>query len=283
MAKQIKSPSLINYNYCTIKITRSRLEYGLLAIPTSILNLFPKESNELLIYFDGSKILSKKSFVISEKNREARVYGLSEWYKKNKLVEDDEIVIQLLDRKDNVYGFITEKKFIDVNNKIQKKFDESSNGKKAESNLISLSEWNKTDLEQAALRELYRLSKEETQERKQRQRKNTKSKDAVPPQLRITLDQIYRGVCQVCEFWFLKKDMRPYFEIHHLDVSLGNHPKNLIIVCANCHRQFEFADVEKEYNDDGWLVEVFFNQNSFLVNQAILELNAKDFIKTTYS
>lgn len=282
MSKQIKLPSPINYSYSTIKMTRSRIEYGLLAIPTGVLNLFPKKSCDLLVYFDNFKILMKKTFVISEKNREARVYGLSEWYNKNKLKEGDEIVIQLLDQKENVYRFVTEKRFVEFNNKIQTRFDKSMNEKNAETNLFTLSDWNKMGLEQTALRELFRLSKEYIIERKQRLRKNVKSKESVPPQLRIVLGQIYKGVCQVCQFWFLKKDNLPYFEIHHLDASLGNNPQNLIIVCANCHRQFEFANVKKEFNDNGWLVKVLFNQKKFYVNQAIIDLDSKDFIKTVY-
>jgi RNase P subunit RPR2 len=263
-------------------MTRSRIEYGLLAIPTSMLNLFPKRSCDLLIYFDGSKILREKTFVISEKNREARVYGLSEWYNKNKFKEGDEIVIQLLNEREHIYRFISEREFVEFNNRVQSKFDESINEKSAETNLSILSNWNMMNLDQTAIRELFRLSNEEIHERKQMLRKNVKSKEIVPPQLRITLNRIYKGICQVCQFWFLKKDNSPYFEIHHINASLGNHPKNLLVVCANCHRQFEFAYLKKEYDSVGWFDEVKFNQNKFAVHQAMRELDSKDFIKTVY-
>lgn len=282
MLTQIKLPSLINYNYSTIKMTRSRIEYGLLAIPKSILFLFPKKSSDLLIYFDNSKILRKKSFVISEKNRESRVYGLSEWYNNNKFREDDEIIIQLINYEEKIYRFIAEKRFVELNTKLQKKFDKSINEKDAESHLLKLSEWNVIDSEHAALREMYRLSMENFIGRKNKIKNNIKSKELVPPRQRILLTNIYKGVCQVCKFWFLKKDNHPYFEIHHLDASIGNHPKNLIVVCSNCHKQFEYANVKKEYDKKGWLAEVSFNQNKFYVKQALSELDSEDFAKTVF-
>ena len=282
MPKQIHVPSLINYNYSTIKMTRSRIEYGLLAVPINLLNMFPKDSSDLYIYFDDSKVLRKKSFVLSEKNREARVYGLSEWYNKNSLIEGDEIVIQLLNQKENIYRFVTEKRFIEKNTKIQTSFDKSTNEINAESNLANLSDWNKIEPEQTALREVFRLSKENLEERKRRIRRNVNSKETVSPQLRISLLRIYQGVCQVCQFWFLKKDNNPYFEIHHLNALYGNHPKNLLLVCANCHRQFEFANVKKEFDIDGWLNTVIFNQKKYHINQAITKVSQSDIIKTIY-
>ena len=82
--------------------------------------------------------------------------------------------------------------------------------------------------------------------------------------------------------FFLKKDKKPYYEIHHLDASLGHHPRNLILVCANCHRQFEYADVIKDFNIDGWLIRVLFNQKEYLIKQAVNEIKKQDFLKTVF-
>ena len=80
----------------------------------------------------------------------------------------------------------------------------------------------------------------------------------------------------------MKRDNSPYYEIHHLEPKLGHYPKNLVLVCANCHRQFEYANVKKTFNKDGWLIKVFFNQKEYLLKQAIDELGKQEFRKTAF-
>ena len=84
----------------------------------------------------------------------------------------------------------------------------------------------------------------------------------------MLLGKIYLGHCQVCDFWFLKRDKNPYYEIHHLNPKIGNHIKNLILVCGNCHNQFEYADIKEEFKD-GWLSKLYFNNRIFDINQII--------------
>ena len=275
MIELIKQKSSINYNYTTIKMTRSRLEYGLLAIPTAMLNLFPSQSTEIYIYFENSNVLQEKKFIISEKNREARVYGLSEWYKKNNISAGDEILIQAINNKQRIYRFITEKKFIDRVKNEQNKFDISRNEDDARTSLLEIAKWNYLEEQETTLRELYRLSQELPTNRKERTRTNIKIKESTPPNLKIILEKVYKGHCQVCDFWFLKKDSKPFFEIHHLESQTGNNPKNLIVVCANCHRQFTYAEV-KHFYQGGWLIRVVFNDREHEVNQVKLD---KDLIK----
>lgn len=160
MIELIKQQSPINNNYTTIKMTRSRLEYGLLAIPSAMLNLFPNQSTDIYIYFDNSNVLQEKKFIISEKNREARVYGLSEWYKKNNISAGDEILIQAINNKQRVYRFITEKKFIDRVKNVQNKFDISRNEDDARTSLLEIAKWNYLGEQETTLRELYRLTQE---------------------------------------------------------------------------------------------------------------------------
>jgi predicted HNH restriction endonuclease len=96
------------------------------------------------------------------------------------------------------------------------------------------------------------------------------------------LRDIYAGHCQICDFWFLKKDKEPYFEIHHLDPLRGHHPKNVVVVCGNCHNQFEHANVKQEFNDDRWLIRVSFNERTFLVKQVILITKIEPFVKELF-
>ena len=100
--------------------------------------------------------------------------------------------------------------------------------------------------------------------------------------MRALLRQLYQGHCQVCDFWFLKRNNEPYFEIHHLDARGGHHPKNLVVVCGNCHNQFEHADVAPEYNDEQWLIGVHFNKTLHQVNQIVLTAKMLSFSKELF-
>ncbi len=50
----IRSQSQIAYNYATIKITKSRIDKGLLAIPVSLIEWFPKQNCQINIFLDDS-------------------------------------------------------------------------------------------------------------------------------------------------------------------------------------------------------------------------------------
>lgn len=57
------------------------------------------------------------------------------------------------------------------------------------------------------------------------------------------LKLLYQGKCQICNFTFEKEDGENYSEIHHI-VPLGEKGSdeiiNIIILCANCHRQIHY-------------------------------------------
>jgi hypothetical protein len=74
--------------------------------------------------------------------------------------------------------------------------------------------------------------------------------------LRALLGQAYSGKCQLCGFTFSKSDGTPFFEVHHIEPTLGDHPKNLLVVCANCHAKLTYAEVDSFVYADGWLVEL---------------------------
>lgn len=107
-------------------------------------------------------------------------------------------------------------------------------------------------------------------------------RETTPTNIRLILGNIYNGLCQECSFTFLKRNNSPYFEIHHLNSALGHHPKNLVLVCSNCHRKFEYAYVQTSFNIDGWLMKVNFNETEYHINQAITKLAKDEFIKTVY-
>ena len=96
------------------------------------------------------------------------------------------------------------------------------------------------------------------------------------------MGQIYHGHCQVCEFTFLKKDNNPYFEIHHIDPNQGDYLRNLVVVCANCHMQFEFANLINTFDDEDWLCEICFNDIKKNVFQIIKTIKVSEFFKRQY-
>lgn len=278
----LKVKSGIDYEYLTIRLTRSRINYGLLAIPKDLLFLFPTVSTDLWIKFDGYHSVNKKSFVISEKNKEARIYGLSNWYIKNNLKENDEIVIFIDNFEKKVYKFFTEQKFIEITNKLQSRYEKSHDLSEAQENLILLTELQKLSENDVATRELLRVSNSDMHLRKFKIRENIRTKESVPPYLRNLFELVYKGDCQICSFGFLKKNQKPYYEIHHLNSEIGNHPKNLVVVCANCHRQFEYANNQKVFDSNGWLKQVYFNNKLHDVYQYVYNIKGVEFYKTIF-
>ena len=277
----IHKRSDINYSYQTIKITKSRIDKGLLAIPRSIVDWFPENNKKIKIFldnFDEYKIKSYTSFKGTTK--ESRIGGLKEWIEINKFRDGDEIVIQLIDKEKYVYRLISESLFVNQIKIFQNKFDNSESENIAHEKITDLSKLVDLDEQKTITHEYCRIIKNPTIEKRQYiDRKSHKVRESIPNNLRLILGKIYKGLCQVCGFNFVKRDNTPYFEIHHLDSLKGNHPKNLILVCANCHRQFEFANVYHSFNEQGWLVKVIFNINEFDVNQIILKEKPEEFIK----
>ncbi|MBI5193362.1 MAG: HNH endonuclease [Nitrospirae bacterium] len=276
---KVKSP--INYNYATIKITQSRINKGLIAIPISLIKWFPEHNARLQIYMDDSITPESKTYSsYKSKTRECRIGGMAEWFRDNKIKDGDEIVVQLMDKKLFVYRLIPESKYILKTHELQEGLDSSKDDVSAKEEIIKLSKWASIDRKQVVLNEYIRLVDTlPTEVRRYVNRRSNQAKESVPNNLRVLLGDIYQGHCQVCEFWFLKKDNEPYFEVHHINPLLSNNPKNLLVVCPNCHRQFEYAEVKNEFDQDNWLVNVKFNDKIYPVNQIILATKHEEFIK----
>lgn len=280
----MKTESKLNYDYQTIKITQSRIQKGLLAIPKAFSPYLPDSNKRIEIFFDGRKDPVIKTFSsASSSTNENRIGGLKNWFAENNIKDGDEILLQLLDPKNLVYRLTTEKRFIDETRRLQTSLDSSLEEDVAESNINHLSNWLVIDKKEVFESEFLRLTNlEQKIKRKRRKSNNTFVKETTPAYIRLIYEVVYGGLCQICSFTFLKKNNRPYYEIHHLDSSYGHHPKNLILVCANCHRQFEYANVKTQYNDDGWLSEVKFNDVILPINQVINKFPKTEFKKTIY-
>lgn len=109
----ISSKSQVNYDYATIKITQSRIDKGLIAVPVSLTDKFPAHSGTIQIYLNDSPDSEIKTYSsYTSSTRECRIGGVKDWFRQNNVKSGDEIVIQFLDQKNFVYRLIPEKNFI---------------------------------------------------------------------------------------------------------------------------------------------------------------------------
>jgi hypothetical protein len=67
----------------------------------------------------------------------------------------------------------------------------------------------------------------------------------------------YRCMVEGCGFSFTKRNGEPYAEAHHLELLAAggaDHPKNIVVLCANHHRMIHFADVTVGERTDEQLI-----------------------------
>jgi hypothetical protein len=280
--KRIKSP--INYDYATIKVTQSRLDKGLIAIPVSLTDKFPAHNENIKVYLNDATAPELKTYSsYSSSTREARINGLRDWFEQDIIKSGDEIVIQFIDEKNHIYRLVTERKFITKTQELETSLDTSDTEEKASGKIATLADWTKSDKSKVAFSEYYRLIDSSPLAERHYVERRRQARENVPAGIRMVLSDIYKGHCQLCDFSFLKRDGQPYFETHHLDPHKGHHPKNIAVVCGNCHNQFEYANVKQEFDDNAWLVKVAFNEIMHPVRQVILEKKPEGFFKDTFT
>ncbi|MBI4726352.1 HNH endonuclease [candidate division TA06 bacterium] len=266
----IKAHSETGYSYSTIKLTQSRIDKGLLAIPKALTNWFPKENTKIQVFIDDNIKPERKNYTsYRSKSHECRIGGLAEWYNKNGFIEGDEIVVQLVDKNNFIYRLIPESKYIVIAKELQNKFDVAKDENEAKERLINIVQWNDVNEEVVKYNEFKRLLYSIEEElRKTVTRKEFEVSEKAPSNIKLLLGKIYFGHCQVCDFCFLKKDLTPYYEIHHINRQWGDQINNLLLVCGNCHNQFTYANVEEEFKDK-WLSHVRFNGKLYEINQIV--------------
>jgi len=275
--------SKIGYDYMTIALTKSRLEKGLIAVPLSFSKWLPKNNRTIGIYLDDSDELQKVSFSsYTSSTHENRIGGMKQWFEKHKIRDRDEVVIQIIDKERFIYRLIPEDTFVKRTRNLQLSMDNCKDEEELSNNIELLSNWTRSDLNRVIVNEFIREVKTPITSRDYANIRVNRAKESVPAKLRYLLTNIYKGHCQICDFWFLKRNKDPYFEIHHIDNNKGHHPKNTVVVCGNCHNQFEYADVKYDFNCNSWLVSVSFNEIIFKVNQLFLDLEYKEFHKEIF-
>ncbi len=240
----------------------------MLAVPVSLIDYFPKEKGKIYVATGMSDRVSVKNFTpYTSSSRECRIGGMRDFYEKFRIKDGDEIVVQILD--DNKYRILPEKQFEDVIKRLENEFDKSQNEDEAGLKLLEVSKITGSGLKDTAFNEYHRLSIMKIEKRKTEKTRLTKRKESVPAAIKKLLAEIYEGKCQVTNFTFIMRNGRSYFEIHHIKPMLGNHLKNLLVVSPNIHAQFTYTFVEEFFDQQGWLRQVKFNKEKFLVNQII--------------
>ncbi len=266
--------SNVPYDYITIKTTKSRIEKGLLAIPVSLIDLFPKNSSTLLLINEGGREEIKNFTPYNSSSRECRIGGMRGFYSKYNIKDGDELVIQLLD--DQKFKIVPERLFTQQIKQLEESLEESPTEEESTTLIEKISGVvNKKPIE-VIIGEYSRMATDEISERKKISKTSLTVRESVPSSSRRILLEIYKGKCQVTQFTFLTKIGTPYFELHHIDPSKGNHFKNLLVVSPNVHAQFTFTNVVQEFDENNWLRKVEFNGEKHAVHQAI------DKIKTDY-
>jgi hypothetical protein len=266
--KKVKSD--LPLSYITIRTTKSRIEKGLLAVPVSLIDLFPKTGNKLFLVNENGKIEEKSFTPYNSSSRECRIGGLRSFYENYQISDGEELVIQLLD--DNKFRIMPEKVFSKMLNKTLSEFENSKNENDTNNALTKISEITNLSKSEIIKNEYVLLSNAKMEYRKKVEKNTTLIRESVSYSIRKLLLDLYNGECQLTNFTFLTKGGIPYFEIHHIDPDKGNHLKNLLVVSPNIHVQFTYANLEQYFDNNGWLRKVKFNQNEYSVFQIIDKL-----------
>lgn len=266
----IKLKSNIPFDYITVKTTKSRIDKGLLAIPVSLIDMFPKKAKKIFLINEKGKEEQKSFTPYNSSSRECRIGGLKDFYSINRIKDGDELVIQILD--DDMFKITPEKIFEKQIFDLEAKIGNTNNENETNNILLQLSNITNKTADEVIKNEFVRLSNNKVEQRKTKEYSRSNLKESVPALMRRILLELYNGKCQVSGFSFLMKNGTPYFETHHIDTSLGNHFKNLLVVSPNIHAQFTYALLEQYFDNDGWLREVKFNMHQYKVFQIIDKL-----------
>jgi hypothetical protein len=269
--KKVKSE--LPLSYVTIKTTKSRIDKGLLAIPVSLVDVFPKNSNKIYLVNEIGIVEAKSFTPYKSSSRECRIGGLRAFYDNYKVSDGDELVLQLLD--DDKFRIIPEKLFQNILSNRLTQLKNSKDDDETDNILSQISEISNLQKIDILKNEFVLLSKEKFENRKKIKKNTPIVRESVPYSIRKILMELYEGKCQITNFSFLTKKNKPYFELHHIDPEKGNHLKNLLVVSPNTHAQFTHANLIQHFDNEGWLRKVKFNKDEYTVFQIIDDLPKK--------
>lgn len=256
----------------TIRASASRLNKGLIAIPRKFKDLFPVHKMRIQVAFDDEEKVRALTFhPYDPLVKETRIFGLGNWFKARGVREGDLISIVLENRDQWLYRinldrYLEERRQTRARQQLQT----AKTDLEAEQQLNTLSRLTKRRPREVAHQELLRIAQQSRrQSRPSIPLALSERHEGVSAGVRILLRELHDGKCQLCSFTFEKRNGEPFFEIHHLDPKVGHHPTNLLVVCPNCHAQFEHAIVTDLRLAGPWLVGVTINGKRFSVRQPL--------------
>ncbi len=262
----------------TIRVSASRLEKGLLAIPQKFKDWFPSEKGQIHVVFDDEK----KEMILSHHPydpivKENRIFGVAQWFSKRGVREGDLISVTLEDPGRRLYRIALDRFIRDQQvQATREKLRVARTDSQAEQELTALSILTRRRPRELAREELLQIAQRSSRQPRPRISPGaTERHEGVPSGIRVLLRELHDGKCQLCSFTFEKRNGEPYFEIHHLDPEVGHHPSNLLVLCPNCHAQFEHAIVTDFKWAANWLVGVTINGKRIAVRQPLAHESIK--------
>ena len=256
----------------TIYVSSSRLEKGLLAVPQKLKDSFPSQVCQIQVVFDDEEKPKALTFHPYDPTvKESRIFGLGRWFSKRSVREGDLISITLEDLGRRLYRIALDRYVRErQEQKARQKLQAARTDSEAEQELSTLSRLTRRRPRELAQEELLRIAEESFRQPRPRVFPGAAERhEGVPSRIRILLREVHEGKCQLCSFTFEKRNGQPYFEIHHLDPDVGHHPCNLLVLCPNCHAQFEHATVTDFKWAGNWLVGVMINGQRVAVGQPL--------------
>lgn len=264
----------------TIYATASRIDKGLLAIPRRFASDFPQTRQKVLVTFDdGSKVEAKVYVPYDPKIKECRLFGLSRWFSRRGIVAGDAITVTVEDAARGIYRialdrFIRQRRAAEA----RRQLFTTDSDEVAGDQLRKLAEAKRQQVKEIAFQEIALMAQRPVLRRKRTTVLQKGRAEAIPPALRVLLEAIHQGRCQICGFTFKKRDGRPYFEIHHLEGDKGHHPTNVLVICPNCHAQLENATISEMDRIMGWPVGVTINGRRFKIRQPFVRRRFPDVV-----
>ncbi len=257
----------------TVRASASRLDKGLLAIPQRFRNLFPPTRTEIQVIFDDGEKSRPLTFQPYDTIvKENRIFGLRQWFQKRGVREGDVISITAESPSQKLYRIALDRFVLErQEERVREEFQTAKTDSEAAQRFVKLAQLTRRRPRDTARAELLRMAeKSSPRSRPIVLPRLAARREVVPPAIRILLRELHDGRCQLCSFTFEKRSAEPYFEVHHLDPAVGHHPKNLLVVCANCHAQFEHATVTYPRWADGWLISIAINGKQVSVRQPLI-------------
>lgn len=257
----------------SIRLYSSRLAKGLLAVPRKFTNRFPQTQCQIQIIFDDEEKVLRKTFLpYDPKVKEARIFGLSTWFAKRGMKPGDLITVTIEDKNEHVYRLALDRYIQERREqRARQRLWSAQSDAAAKAHLIDLARITKRRPRDAAVQEVLQIAQKSASRSRSRSPTPQSGRlEPVPSAIRVLLGEVHAGKCQICSFTFEKKDREPYFEIHHIDPLSGHHPTNLLLLCANCHAQFEHATVADYERVAGWLTAVRINGKRRTVRQPFI-------------